>query len=751
MIQKVVLAGDRTEHRTNAISRLVNSLRHGLHFDGHDSARSTQNKPSFWNERTAKALSLYTREHPIRPLYRTTRRRSTTTADASLDSGLLGISPSPTIPAAISDARVPSTEGADAMGYRSLEECIQDLEAHRRLVAIDEEIDPYLEAAAVQRRVYEHGGPAILFNRVKGCSFRMVSNLFGTLDQARFLFRDSLETVRRLVELKVNPQRFFRDPLRYRGLPFRSLNLLPKRVSRGPVLEFQTTIDKLPALQSWPNDGGPFITLPIVYTEDPDRPGFGKSNLGMYRVQLSGNNYKTNHEVGLHYQIHRGIGVHHASAIRRGESLKVCIAVGGPPALSFAAVMPLPEGLPELAFAGALGGRRVRMAPAKGMLHIPADADFAIVGTIDPNRTLPEGPFGDHLGYYSLAHDFPVLRIERVYHRRTAIWSFTSVGRPPQEDSTFGALIHELTGPIVPTVLPGVHAVHAVDSAGVHPLLLAIASERYVPYAQSRTPQELLTTANAILGQGQMSLAKYLFIVAKEDNPALDVHDEAAFLIHLLERADWKRDLHFQTCTTIDTLDYSGDGLNQGSKLVIAAAGPKRRDLARELPKDFDLPQGFNEPRFALPGVLVVRGPSFNSTDRNGGEAIRMLSLFFEQRKPIEAVAWIVLVDDSDFTARALRNFLWVVFTRSNPAADVDGVGAFIDRKHWGCTGPLVIDARIKPWHAPPLVDDPEVQKSVDRLGVAGRSVAWNHMNVRPIGLMNSDQGFTPRISDRTQ
>ena len=242
-----------------------------------------------------------------------------------------------------------------------------------------------------------------------------------------------------------------------------------------------------------------------------------------------------------------------------------------------AAVMPLPEGLPELAFAGALGGRRVAMVAAGNGLPMPAEADFVIQGFIDPHLRKAEGPFGDHLGYYSLRHDFPVLKVERVFHRDGAIWPFTSVGRPPQEDTNFGALIHELTGPVIPSVVAGVDSVHAVDAAGVHPLLLAIAHERYVPYAEVRRPQEILTIANALLGQGQLSLAKYLLIVAREDAVSLDIHDIAGFLRHLLERVDWTTDLHFQTRTTIDTLDYSGHGFNQGSKVVIAAAGPARR------------------------------------------------------------------------------------------------------------------------------------------------------------------------------
>ncbi len=607
------------------------------------------------------------------------------------------------------------------MGYRNLSEAVKALDAAGQLATIDREVDPHLEAAAIQRRVYQAGGPALSFPRVKGCAFPMLSNLFGTIDRARFLFRDTLDAVRHLVELKIRPPAALLNPWRFRDVPATALHLLPHKVTRGAILAHRTTLDRLPGLQSWPDDGGPFVTLPQVYSEDPDRPGLARSNLGMYRVQLSGNAYEPNREVGLHYQLHRGLGVHHAAAIRRGEPLRVSVFVGGPPAMTVAAVMPLPEGLPELSFAGALGGRRVRMvADPAGGLPIPAEADFAIVGTIDPDRCKTEGPFGDHLGYYSLAHDFPVLRVDRVYHRKGAIWPFTSVGRPPQEDTTFGELIHELTGPLIPTVIPGVHAVHAVDAAGVHPLLLAIGSERYVPYADTRSPRELLTSANAILGQGQMSLAKYLLIVAREDDPALDIHDVPAFFRHLLERVDWRSDLHFQTRTTIDTLDYSGHGLNQGSKVVIAAAGPRRRELPKEIPAGLRLPEGFHAPRIALPGVLIVQGPPHRAEAACDSPDLRRFCAGVPADDPLRAFPLAVITDDSEFTARTARNFLWVTFTRSDPAADLDGVGASTHRKHWGCTGPLVIDARNKSHHAPPLLDDPAIERRVDELGAPG-------------------------------
>ncbi len=606
------------------------------------------------------------------------------------------------------------------MGYRNLQECVKDLEAAGKLIRIDREVDPDIEVGAIQRRVYQAEGPALLFTNVKGCGFPMMGNLYGTLDRTRFIFRDALKGVERLVAMKANPLSLMKDPFGSMGLPLAAFHLLPRKVKSGPVLANRTTIDKLPQLKSWPKDGGAFITLPQVYSESAAKPGFRHSNLGMYRIQLSGNSYCQNEEVGIHYQIHRGIGVHHAEAIERGIPFRVNIFVGGPPSLAVAAVMPLPEGMPELSFAGLLSGQRIAMVCRPGQLPIPAEADFCITGTIDPGKTLPEGPFGDHLGYYSLVHEFPVLRVENVFHRSDAIWPFTSVGRPPQEDTSFGAFIHDLTAPLISTVLPGVDSVHAVDAAGVHPLLLAAGHERYTPYAAEREPMELLTIANAILGQGQLSLAKYLWIFAREDNPGLDVHDIPAFFRHMLERVDWRRDLHFQTRTTIDTLDYSGEGLNRGSKVVIAAAGPKRRDLTVEIPTDFQLPDGFSAPCICLPGVLAVKGPTCTNGRGCDDPDMAAFCANFSEGNPPAPFPLIVIVDDSEFTARTLNNFLWVTFTRSNPALDIYGIGASIRCKHWGCKGPLVIDARIKPHHAPLLLDDPAVEKRVDALGGPG-------------------------------
>jgi 4-hydroxy-3-polyprenylbenzoate decarboxylase len=439
----------------------------------------------------------------------------------------------------------------------------------------------------------------------------------------------------------------------------------------------------------------------------------------MYRIQLSGNEYITNQEIGLHYQLHRGIGIHHQQALVAGKPFPVTITLGGHPAMTLAAVMPLPENVGELTFAGALAGHRIPMISQNSTAPIYADADFAICGIIDPNSLKPEGPFGDHLGYYALTHPFPWMQVTNVYHRKDAIWPFTVVGRPPQEDTTFGELIHELTGPIIPTVLPGVRGVHAVDVAGVHPLLLAIGSERYTPYLKPNRPQELLTQANAILGQGQMSLAKYLFIIDGNDRNAPSLYDLEAFFQWVFERIDFSNDLHFHTKTTIDTLDYSGEGWNQGSKLVIPINGAKRRDLLTSIPGDLRLGPDLHHPKLCSPGSIAIE------TKLSLDAAVEQITAPMSSQQDLaKRIAMITLVDDSTFTSRCFNNWIWVAFTRSNPAIDLRGVGEKTFHKHWSCSGPLVLDARVKPHHAPPLIESPEVSKKIDALAAQGGPLA---------------------------
>ncbi|HEY0053911.1 MAG TPA: UbiD family decarboxylase [Pedobacter sp.] len=608
------------------------------------------------------------------------------------------------------------------MGYKSLAECVSDLEKNGHLIRIKEEVDPYLEMAAIHLRVYENEGPALYFENIKGSKFPAVSNLFGTLDRSKFLFRDTLDKIKVLVDLKSDPAKAARNPFKYLNVAMTALSALPMKSGLNAPVKFgKTSIFELPQIVNWPMDGGPFVTMPQVYTEDIDKHGVMNANVGMYRIQLGGNDYIQNKEIGLHYQLHRGIGVHQSKANAKGQPLKVSIFIGGPPSHPVAAVMPLPEGLSELTFAGALGNRRFRYFYDNEGFCISADADFVITGTVYPNENKPEGPFGDHLGYYSLTHPFPLMKVHNVYHRKNAIWSFTVVGRPPQEDTSFGALIHDITGAAIPKEITGLHEVNAVDAAGVHPLLFAIGSERYTPYLSGRKPQEILTIANHILGKNQLSLAKYLFIAAKEDNHDLHTQNIEAFLIHVLERIDFTRDLHFHTKTTIDTLDYSGSDLNTGSKVVFAAAGEVKRKLVKELPAIFGLPRPFHNFKLALPGVIVVEGPAYSSAETTL-EEIELLNKHLKTHETSK-IALMVLCDDAGFASENINNLVWVTFTRSNPSHDIFGINSFVENKHWGCKGPLIIDARKKPHHAPELIKNEEVERRIERLAVKGASL----------------------------
>jgi 4-hydroxy-3-polyprenylbenzoate decarboxylase len=599
------------------------------------------------------------------------------------------------------------------MGYATLEACLLDLEKNGQLLRIKEEVDPYLEMASIHLRIHEQGGPAILFENVKGSKFRAASNLFGTLERSKFIFRDTLEAVQQVIALKQDPSKIFKHPLKNLSAAKAALHALPFKSSLFKHnLDASLRIDQLPLIHHWPKDGGAFVTLPQVYTEDVDQPGILQSNLGMYRIQLNGNDYKTNEEIGLHYQLHRGIGIHQTKALLKKEALKVSCFVGGPPAHTLAAVMPLPEGMSELTFAGLMGGRRFRYFYEDGYA-ISADADFVITGSVHDQVTKPEGPFGDHLGYYSLQHNFPLMQVHKVYAKKNAIWPFTVVGRPPQEDTSFGALIHEITGDAIQHEIPGVQEVHAVDAAGVHPLLVAVGSERYTPYAPAQQPAELLTQANRILGTGQLSLAKFLFITASE-NKSVNTKNLVAYFSYIFERIDWKRDLHFHTNTSMDTLDYSGEGLNQGSKVVFAAYGPVLRELATSIPEHATHLRTFHNPQIAIPGVLVFETNAFSTYDK-AREEMQALEAQLSALE-LSQIAMIVIADKSEFVAANLNNFVWSTFTKCNPSHDIYGIQAFTQNKHWGCKGPLVIDARTKPHHAPALEKEPSIEQRVSAL-----------------------------------
>lgn len=606
------------------------------------------------------------------------------------------------------------------MLYRSLEDCLLHLEKNNQLIRIKEEVDPVLAMAAIHLRVHEATGPALLFENVKGTKFRAASNIFGTLERSKLIFAERLQFIQQVIQLKNQPETALKNPLQSIKTFFSSSSALPLKKISKKILAQQISISDLPLIKHWPKDGGAFVTLPQVYTEDVMQPGVRNSNLGMYRIQLTGNDYILNKEAGLHYQIHRGIGVHQTKANTENKSLKVSVFVGGPPAHTLAAVMPLPEGISELLFAGLLGGRRFRYFYKDGFC-ISADADFVITGEVFKNENKREGPFGDHLGYYSLKHDFPLMHVHKVYAKKNAIWPFTVVGKPPQEDTAFGNLIHEITGDLIIKEIPGLKEINAVDAAGVHPLLLAVGSERYTPYNQTKQPAELLTIANHILGTGQLSLAKFLFITA-DDRNKLSAKNIQQFFDFVLRRIDLERDIHFYTNTTIDTLDYSGTGLNTGSKVVFAAYGDELRNLCTQVPQCFKEFQFIQNIKLVLPGIICIQTKKFIDY-KTVAEEINILKQQLQQKTDeLKDCPFIIIVDDADFTTATLNNFLWVTFTRCNPSHDIDGLNSFYENKHWVCSN-VIIDARIKPQHAPVLEKDPQTEKNIERLFNKGGSL----------------------------
>ena len=601
------------------------------------------------------------------------------------------------------------------MAYKSLNDCILDLEKNGHLIRIKEEVDPYLEMAAIHLKQFEKGAQAVLFENIKGCKYKAVSNLFGTIERSKFMFRDTFEPVKNMVALRNNPMAAIKKPWRYLGLAISAIKALPKKGSFKTAGFEEIQISDLPLIHHWPMDGGAFITLPQVYSEDIDQPGVMNSNLGMYRIQLNGNSYDLNKEIGLHYQLHRGIGVHQTKTNKQNKPLKVSVFIGGPPAHSLAAVMPLPEGISELTFAGAMAGKRFKYDYHDGFC-ISLDADFVITGEVYPNENKPEGPFGDHLGYYSLQHPFPLMRVHKVFAKQNAIWPFTVVGRPPQEDTAFGALIHEISGSAIPNEIPGLKEINAVDAAGVHPLLLAVGSERYTPFLINDSPAELLTQANHILGTGQLSLAKYL-IISGDPEKEINCHNIKNFFKHVFERIDLSRDLHFYTKTSIDTLDYSGNDLNQGSKLVMAAYGKQKRELNLIIPDELNTCEFISKPALMMDGVIAIMLTPFTNYS-NAKLEIKKLSDWIEKRKEkFNGIVQIIIYDDFVFKPASdnLNDYVWITYTRSNPSYDIYGVGEKTENKHWSCEGPMIIDARKKPHHAPELKLSAQTEKSIER------------------------------------
>ncbi len=566
------------------------------------------------------------------------------------------------------------------------------LEQEGELLIIDQEVNPYLEIAEIHRRVIQKQGPALLFTKVKGSTFPVATNLFGTNKRLELAFgRRPQQFVRDLVHLTETIM-----PLKLkklwdnRHLFTEGLKIGLKESSKGAILEncqVPARLSSLPMLTSWHSDGGPFVTLPLVYTEHPDGRGH---NLGMYRIQRHDDT-----STGIHWQIHKGGGYHYHEAEKLNQALPLTLYIGGPPALMLSAIAPLPEDIPELMLTSLLIGKKLAMvADPRGGHRLVANAEFAIKGEVPPHIRRPEGPFGDHYGYNSLQHDYPVFQVSHLYHRHKAIYPATIVGRPRQEDYFIGDFLQELLSPLFPLVMKGVLELKTFGETGFHCLAAAKVQDRY--------PREAFACGLRVLGEGQLSLTKFLIITDGD----IDITDFRKLWVHVLEHIEWERDLFVFANVSQDTLDYTGPSVNKGSKAMMMGLG---KDKKRELPGSFSgtLPPSCVRPVVFMPGTLVLQGSAYQEAPELAAE----LCLW-------EGVAeWpvIILVDNSTDATCSMQEFLWTLFTRFEPAADIHGAATAVQRFHVGLTPPIVFDCRMKPWYTDVLEVDEATRTLVDK------------------------------------
>lgn len=573
--------------------------------------------------------------------------------------------------------------------FADLRQFLDQLRRDNDLVVVDAPVDAHLEAAEIHRRVIAAGGPALLFRNVTGASFPLVTNLFGTARRAQLAFGARPQA---LIERLVHVAETLLPPTvaklwGVRDLAMEAAKIGTRSVARGPVVDVVSPdvgLRQLPALTCWPEDGGPFVTLPLVYTEHPDGKGH---NLGMYRLHVY-----DDRTTGMHWQIGKGGGFHYLVAEERGQALPVTVFLGGPPALMLAAIAPLPENVPELMLASLIAGRRLGLVGGIGPHRLVADAEFALMGHVKPLERRPEGPFGDHYGYYSLQHDYPVFHVDRLAHRRDAIYPATVVGKPRQEDFFIGDLLQELLSPLFPLVMPGVKALWSYGETGYHSLAAAVVRERY--------RREAMASAFRILGEGQLSLTKFLLVT---DSPR-DLKDFRGTLEHVLARTEPASDLYVFGELAMDTLDYTGPRVNEGSKGVWLGLGEPRRDLPREF-SNGALPVGFFDASVFCPGCLVVGGPAY-AEERDAPTRLA-------HEPSLAQWPLVVLSDEPRRAAASDMNFLWTTFTRFEPAADIHARRIELVRHHVSYQLPIVIDARLKPGFPKELTGDPSVSAKV--------------------------------------
>lgn len=574
------------------------------------------------------------------------------------------------------------------MPFGDLQGFLRHLERNGQLKRVRAEVDPVLEVTEITERVIREQGPALLFERPKGSSVPLLMNLFGTMERVQAaLGREPAEIGHELLNTvqRLNPPSFkgFWDSRRTLK---RTLFMRPAKVSRALCQEIveEPDLAKLPILQCWPMDAGRFITYGMVITHHPRT---GRRNLGLYRLQVFDHD-----KTGMHWQSMKGGRGHYWEAEQDGKNLEVAVVIGADPILMMAAILPLPEDMDEIAFAGFLRGKSVPMARAKTLnMDVPASAEFILEGVVPAHERRLEGPFGDHFGHYSEAAEFPVFHVRRVTRRRNPIYAGTVVGKPPQEDKFLGIAAGEMVGPLIRVINPNVVDMCAYAGAGFHNLLVVALKERH--------PKEALKTALSLLGTSQLSLTKVMVLVGPDRNP----RDFRAVLRDVWHRFEPEDHMWILPFAPLDTLDFTSFTMHVGSKLVIDASG--------EIIQGAEPPRDVNPRRFddrienwkLLDGGFLVVVVTADARDVVSNCVRSPLPVRF-----VVAVSPDVRLDDDE-------NLHWGIFTRFDPARDM----VFTEQMFSGARpvyrGIVGIDATWKQGYPLPLEMDESIVKLVDR------------------------------------
>ena len=579
------------------------------------------------------------------------------------------------------------------MKIYSLQDFIKYLDSNGELIRIKAEVDARLEVTEISIRALKEGMPALLFENVKGAKFPLAMNVLASdkrIELALGKHPDQLgEELITFMEdaMPPGPKVFFK----HAGITKRIFSTLPKKTCRPTSQEVVTNPDlnDIPVITSWPEDGGPFITLPQIFTYDPHD---GKRNVGMYRMQIF-----DGQTTGMHWQIQKGGGFHYYQARKLGREFEIAVALGTDPALLLATVAALPEGIDEVMFSGFLRGKRTRMVKGKSVsIKVPADAEFILEGTVHLTELRMEGPFGDHFGHYSHASKFPVFHINKVTHRKNPIYPATVVGRPPMEDKYLGNATQQVLGPLIRLIHPEICNLWAYYEAGFHNLLVVSVEERY--------QKEAMKTALSIMGEGQLSLTKCIVTVSEDVNP----RDFNAVLTAIRENFDPTYDFIMIPKVPLDTLDFTSYKMNLGSKMIMDATRSRNADKEKASKSEIDrliktIDNRISDWNLLGETLLVV------SVQDNGRDVVNKLTKSEELVGPK-----IIAVVSPDVDIRNQEQTIWGIFTRFDAERDI----MFAEEKLIGISplfkGKMGIDATWKKGYPAPLVMSDEIVKKVD-------------------------------------